>query len=315
MFVIGKSLGFDAVGDARRAEEAGYDGVRAIDHFFSGIPPARPEAVPHCFVTLAAAAAVTNRVLITQTMVAPTLRHPFEVAQAVACLDRISDGRAELGIGTAWLPSEHDQMNLTLGPPRDRVARALEAATICREMFHNSGCVDFAGRFFTAKSEAAWPATPHVPEIQMGAHGPAMIRAAASIADRVDLVESLVGGRPDFTPKHVNSAANLADRIAMAREVAAQRDVTLRFSATVNVVAAESAAARDDQRTALATASDCEPAALDDELLRIVDVADGVMQRLETLSGLGVDRLHIRPMDDHTRDWLGEALPAIQAIG
>ena len=39
MFVIGKALGFAVRDEAVAAERAGFDGVRVIDHFFSGIPP------------------------------------------------------------------------------------------------------------------------------------------------------------------------------------------------------------------------------------------------------------------------------------
>ena len=127
MQVVGKALGFDPAAEARAAEATGYDGVRAIDHFFSGIPPAPPVAVPHAFVSLGAAAVATERVLLTQTMVAATFRHPAEVAQAVAALDRISGGRAELGLGTGWLAAEHDAMGLALGPPALRVRRLVEA--------------------------------------------------------------------------------------------------------------------------------------------------------------------------------------------
>lgn len=313
MFVIGKAISFDAIGDAQRAEAAGYDGIRAIDHFFSGIPPATPEAVPHCFVTLAAAAAVTSRVLLTQTMVAATLRHPFEVGQAVACLDRISGGRAELGIGTAWLPVEHDSMGLALGTPGQRVDRAVEAAAICRQMFANQGCVDFDGAFFTAHSDAAWPATPHVPEIVMGAHGHRMIRAAATVADRIDLVEALAGGRPNFADDHLNSEENLLARIDIARG-AADRDRALAFSATVNIVVTPHYEERAERRAALAAAGGCESDALDRELLRIVDDPDGAIERFRTLARIGVDRVHVRPMDPPTAQWLGDALSTIRAI-
>jgi alkanesulfonate monooxygenase SsuD/methylene tetrahydromethanopterin reductase-like flavin-dependent oxidoreductase (luciferase family) len=314
MFVIGKALSFDAVDDARRAEDAGYDGVRAIDHFFSGIPPAEPEAVPHCFVTLAAAAAATSRVLLTQTMVASTLRHPFEVAQAVACLDRISNGRAELGLGTGWLPIEHESMNLALGSPRERVARAVEAANVCRQMFSQDGCVDFDGAFFTAHCEAAWPATPHVPEILMGAHGRKMLLGAAGVADRIDLVEALAGGRPDYSGEHLNGAENLSERIAVANEAAAERGATLKFSATVNAIVTASVGERQQRRSTLADAAGCPVEALDDELLRIIDTDDGAIERLQALAGLGIDRLHIRPMDPRTQQWLTTALPTIRAI-
>ena len=316
VFVIGKALGFDPVAEARRAEAAGYDGVRAIDHYFSAIPPAQPAAVPHCFVTLTAAAGATERVLLTQTMVAATLHHPAEVAQAVATLDRISGGRAELGLGTGWLPAEHDGMGIPLGSPRDRVARVLEAAAVCRAMFENDGCVEFDGKFVRASSQARWPATPHRPQIMMGAHGPHLLAGAARVADRIDLVEALAGGRPNFTGGHGNTADTLRARIALAGEAAADagHGRRLRIAATVNLLVTTDHPSRDAARAALADAANCGLDDLDRELLRVIATEDEVLDRVHALAELGVDRLHIRPMDEHSQRWLDEALNTIQEV-
>lgn len=310
MQVLGKAIGFDAVGDARRAEAAGYDGVRVIDHFFSGIPPEPPAAVPHAFTTLAAAAAVTERVLLTQTMLAATMRHPAEVAQAVAGLDRISGGRAELGLGAGWLPVEHESMGLPLGTPAERVERVIEAASICRQMFEQQGHVHFDGRHFRAHSEATWPETPHVPQILIGAHGPGLLRKAASVADRIDLLEAMRAGRPCFDGPDLNDEANLRHRIALARDASTERE--LRFSATLNITVRDSVADRDQARQPIADAAGCAPHTLDRELLRLVVTPEELFERVDLLAALGIDRLHIRPADADTQRWLDESLAAIQ---
>ena len=314
MKVIGKAIGFDAVGEARRAEAQGYDGIRVVDHFFSAIPPAAPVAVPPCFVTLTAAAMATERVLLTQTMVAASLHHPYEIAQAVVAVDRLSDGRAELGLGTGWLQVEHDAMGLSLGTPAQRVARLIETATICRDLLDNDGQVDYDGEFFRAHSTAAWPAPPHRPDILIGAHGPRLLAAAARIADRIDLLEALASGHPDFSGAHANTRGNLADRVAMAREAAGARSGQLRFSATVNLQVAPSAAARDDARTTLAYAAGCGVAELDEELLRVIATDDEALAKLAELAALGIDRVHVRPMDPYSHKWLDEAVTDIQEL-
>jgi alkanesulfonate monooxygenase SsuD/methylene tetrahydromethanopterin reductase-like flavin-dependent oxidoreductase (luciferase family) len=311
---MGKAIGFDAVGEARRAEAQGYDGVRVVDHYFSAIPPAAPVAVPPCFVTLTAAAIVTERVLLTQTMVAASLHHPYAVAQAVAAIDRLSNGRAELGLGTGWLEAEHEAMGLSLGTPTQRVGRVVEAAHICRALFENNGLIDHDGEFFRAHSEAAWPETPHRPDILMGAHGPRLLTAAAEVADRIDLLEALAKGRPDFSGKHGNSRENLTERITFARDAAGERASRLRFSATVNLTVAASGSACDDARTALAEAADCDVATVESELLRVIAVESEAMANMAELAALGIDRVHVRPMDAHTHKWLDEALKDIQEL-
>ncbi len=315
MEVFGKALSFDAVEDARRAEAAGYDGVRAIDHVFSGIPPEPPIAAPHVFTTLGAAAAATARVRLTQTMVAATLRHPVEVAQAVATLSRLSGGRAELGMGTGWLQAEHDATGLRLGPVGERVDRLVEAITICGTMLRGDGTVAFEGAHFRAVVDAPWPALPAPAPILVGAHGPVMLRRLAPLVDRIDLVEGLVQGIATFTGPHRNDAAALADRIAVARKAAVDAGAAEpAFSATVNLTVCPSAAARDAARADVLLASGAPLAALDGELLRVIDEPDGVLAAFTTLAGLGVDRVHVRPSDPASPARRDEALPTLHAL-
>jgi alkanesulfonate monooxygenase SsuD/methylene tetrahydromethanopterin reductase-like flavin-dependent oxidoreductase (luciferase family) len=316
MLIIGKALGFDPIREARRAESLGYDGVRAIDHYFSAIPPAQPVAVAHCFVTMTAAATTTQRVLLTQTMVAASLHHPFEVGQAIATLDRVSGGRAELGLGTGWLDAEHEGAGLSLGGPAQRVRRLVEAATVCRSMFDADGCVAFDGEFFRAHSQARWPATPHRPEIMVGAHGPRLLAAAATVCDRIDLAEALVGARPDFSGLHGNTVENLAARMALARDAARDANTSwpLRFSATMNLQVTADRATRDAARMALAEAATCRLDDLEVELLRVVATGDETLGKVRMLADIGIDRLHVRPMDDYSQNWLDEAVKDIQEV-
>jgi hypothetical protein len=39
-----------------------------------------------------------------------------------------------------------------------------------------------------------------------------------------------------------------------------------------------------------------------------------VLERVRELGRLGIDRLHIRPMDETTQRWLDEALSEIQEV-
>jgi alkanesulfonate monooxygenase SsuD/methylene tetrahydromethanopterin reductase-like flavin-dependent oxidoreductase (luciferase family) len=314
MEIIGKALGFDPVPEAQAAERAGYDGVRVIDHFFSGIAPEPHRAVSHGIAGLAAAAAATERVLLTTTMLSAPIRHPVECAQAIATIDRISHGRAELGIGGGWNRAEFEAVGIELGSPRDRVDRLIEAATICRQMFEQKGAVDFEGRFFLARTDAEWPATPHVPEVMVAAGGRRTIARAAAVANRVDVLEHMPDGRPVIDEAHVNSLEHLGDRVALALAEADQAGNDLKLSATVMLTIAADAAARDRAREDLAPIASSTLELLDLEHLRIVDTGDGALDRLRALAALGFDRLHIRPSDEPSQRWLDEALPDVQAL-
>jgi len=314
MKVIGRALGFDPVGEARAAEAAGFDGVRVIDHFFSGLAPQPPHAVSHSLSGLAAAAVATEQVLLTQTMLAAGMRHPAECAQAVATIDRISGGRAELGLGTGWYRPEHEAMGLALGPPAERVARLVEAATICRAMLEQQGTASFEGRFYRAVCDIEWHPTPHVPAVMVGAARPRLLQAAARVANRIDLLEVMDDGRPVLDEDNVNDEQHLAARIDMARRSAEDAGNQLVFSTTANITVAESGQDRERFREELAGMSGGTAATVERELLRAVDTGDGMFERFATLAGLGIDRVHVRPRDDVTEAWLRESLPRLQAL-
>jgi alkanesulfonate monooxygenase SsuD/methylene tetrahydromethanopterin reductase-like flavin-dependent oxidoreductase (luciferase family) len=312
--VLGRALAFAPAAEAREAERLGYDGVRVIDHFFSGIAPEPQRAVSHGIAGLAAAAAVTDRVLLTSTMLSAPIRHPAECAQAIATIDRISGGRAELGIGAGWNRAEFDAFGMELGHPRSRVDRLIEAATICRLMFEQKGVVSFAGRYFEAQSQTEWPATPHVPDVMVAAGSPRTIRLAAAVANRLDLLEYMPEGTPVLDAEHVNSREHLAERITSARHAAAEAMNDVRISATVMLVVTPDNATRDSARRDLAFIARSDLDLLDRELLRMIDTEVGVFERFKALAALGLDRVHVRPADEPSQRWLDDALRDLQAL-
>jgi alkanesulfonate monooxygenase SsuD/methylene tetrahydromethanopterin reductase-like flavin-dependent oxidoreductase (luciferase family) len=287
--VFGPALGADPAGDARAAEAAGFAGVRVIDHLFCALPGGPEAHAEHPFVSLGAAAAVTRRVLLTQTVLDVTRRHPTEMAQAVATLDRISGGRAELGLGTGWYEREHEAVRVALGPPAERVERLVDALTICRAMFAADGCVDHTGRHYSARVDVPWPPTPHRVEVTVGAARPVLVRRAAELADRLELLSPTVssGAVPDAATLSLD---DVAGRLGIARDAAraAGRPAgALRFSARVEL----RLGASPDERDALTLAG----------------TPDDVVSGAAALAGLGVDRLCILPADPASRAWLATA--------
>ena len=75
---------------ARRAEEAGWDGISIADiQSVSG----------DMYVAMTLAAMATERIKIGSDVTNPLTRHPVITAGAIASVQRVSDGRAVLGIG------------------------------------------------------------------------------------------------------------------------------------------------------------------------------------------------------------------------
>ena len=81
---------------ALAAEQAGWDGVFVWDHLWNrtSVPFADP------FVTLAAIAMATERVVIGTMVTALPRRRPQLVAQSTTSVDRLSSGRMVLGLGS-----------------------------------------------------------------------------------------------------------------------------------------------------------------------------------------------------------------------
>jgi alkanesulfonate monooxygenase SsuD/methylene tetrahydromethanopterin reductase-like flavin-dependent oxidoreductase (luciferase family) len=84
-------------GLAARAEAAGWDGWFLTDHV---VHQAGDEPAVDPWMTLAIAARLTGRIRIGPLVTPLPRRRPWNVARQAATLDRLSHGRAVLGVGT-----------------------------------------------------------------------------------------------------------------------------------------------------------------------------------------------------------------------
>src|SRR6516164_8627042 len=102
---------------AREVEARGFESLFVPEH--THIPVSRRTAFPgggelpkeytHThdpFVALAAAAAVTKRIMLSTGICLVIQRDPLVLAKEVASLDHISDGRVILGVGAGWNAEE-----------------------------------------------------------------------------------------------------------------------------------------------------------------------------------------------------------------
>src|ERR1700693_4148308 len=94
-----------AVKLARQAEELGFESVWVFDHFHT-VPDPTDELTFESFSTLAALAALTERVRLGHVVICTGYRNPALTAKMMGTLDVISGGRMELGIGAGWKADE-----------------------------------------------------------------------------------------------------------------------------------------------------------------------------------------------------------------
>ena len=129
-------IGADLAAIARAAEQAGFDAITVMDHFFqirSFGPPERE--MLEAYTTLGYLAASTSRVRLMALVTGVTYRHPGILGKIVTTLDVLSGGRAWLGIGAAWNEAEHRGLGVPFPPLAERFERLEEAVQACLRMF------------------------------------------------------------------------------------------------------------------------------------------------------------------------------------
>jgi alkanesulfonate monooxygenase SsuD/methylene tetrahydromethanopterin reductase-like flavin-dependent oxidoreductase (luciferase family) len=140
------------------ADRLGYDYAWEVEHHF--LEEYSHSAAPEVF--LGAASQRTKNIRLGHGIIQLTTNHPARVAEKVATLDLISDGRVELGLGEGASVTELHPFNLRFRDKRD----VWEDAVRCTlPMFWNHAW-DYEGEFFTFPRRAVVPKPlqkPHPP--------------------------------------------------------------------------------------------------------------------------------------------------------
>jgi coenzyme F420-dependent glucose-6-phosphate dehydrogenase len=166
----------------RLVEEAGFDGVMVSEHFQPWVDDAG--AGGFAFSTLGALAVATTRVKLMTAVTTPLFRyHPAVVAQAAATIDRLSQGRFELGVGTGENLNE-GVLGLNFPAYSERAARMAEALTIMRQLLDGQKVTHDGHYYQTTGAKLYSPPISRVP-IYMAAGGPKSASLAGKSADGV----------------------------------------------------------------------------------------------------------------------------------
>jgi alkanesulfonate monooxygenase SsuD/methylene tetrahydromethanopterin reductase-like flavin-dependent oxidoreductase (luciferase family) len=164
---------------ALRLERAGYDGVRAWDHFVRR--GGAGKSVLECWTTITAVAALTERVTIGPFVANVMNRHPAVLARMATTLQAASGGRLVLGLGIGGFAEEHVAYGLEYPEVAERVARLVEAIAVLRALW-SGGPVSLDGRFYPLRDAVALPVVPP-PPIVVGAQSRTGAALAARLAD------------------------------------------------------------------------------------------------------------------------------------
>lgn len=175
---------------AQAAERLGYHSVWLTEHVAVPVVirsryPYSPDGRPafrhdsewaEAMVALAFVAAVTSQVRLGTAVIPMITRDPLSIAKQAATVDRLSDGRLELGLGAGWLVEEGE----VLGHPVDhRGARLDEAIDIMRKAWTEQS-FSHQGRFWQIPPVGTHPhpVQAELP-IWIGGTRPAALRTTA----------------------------------------------------------------------------------------------------------------------------------------
>ena len=183
-------LGVNLATVARTADDAGFDFLAVMDHFFQiqAVGPADHEML-EAYTTLGYLAASTTRAKLLTLVTGVTYRNPGVLAKIITTLDVLSGGRAWLGIGAAWNDEESRGLGIPFPPLAERFERLEETLQICLQMFRGDDS-PFHGRHYQLERPLNSPrplATPHPPILIGGSGEKKTLRLVAQYAQACNL--------------------------------------------------------------------------------------------------------------------------------
>jgi probable F420-dependent oxidoreductase len=206
-------------GFCEQAEELGFGSLWVQEHLLYVLDPvsgysARPglkvpdpyRSVLGALETLTAAAAWTTAPDLGTSILVAGLHYPVRLAQQLATIDLISDGRVIAGFSVGWSDEEHDVMGVD---PRTRGARCDELIAAL-EACWGPDPVAFTGRFFTIPGAEMKPKPVQDPRPRLlsGMRSKAGLRrtadkfdiwnpASGTLEQHLEMFEQLQTMRPD----------------------------------------------------------------------------------------------------------------------
>lgn len=165
---------------ARLAEEVGFDAVVSSDVFHPWVDD--PSAAGFAWSWLGSVAALTSHVTLVTTATSPLFRyHPAVIAQAAATMDRLSEGRFVLGVGTGDLINDAPLGWRGIGYG-ERAERLREAVEIIRRLWAGEK-MTLEGRYYRLDNARLYSPPLRPVQLWMAADGPRSAALAGRIAD------------------------------------------------------------------------------------------------------------------------------------
>jgi probable F420-dependent oxidoreductase len=158
----------------QRADVLNYDSLWVMEGIVSRAPNLEPVSI------LSYAAALTQKVRLGVAVIVLTQRNPVQLAKALTSLDRVSDGRLDVGIGIGRQGAEE-----AFGYSSERRVTRFEEALQVMKVLWTEQPASHSGVFWNFESVSMKPRPvqrPH-PPIWFGGRVPAALKRAARLGD------------------------------------------------------------------------------------------------------------------------------------
>ncbi|WP_089717456.1 TIGR03560 family F420-dependent LLM class oxidoreductase [Candidatus Entotheonella palauensis] len=146
---IESQFGFDfadALRLAQLAEQTGYHALWASDHLFWDADSTHRNCLEP-WTLLTALAPLTTALRLGSHVTCNAFRHPSMLAKTVACLDTISQGRVDCGIGAGWNEAECQAYGIPFPSVGTRMAQLGESVQILKQLWSQDR-VTFQGQHY-----------------------------------------------------------------------------------------------------------------------------------------------------------------------
>ncbi len=224
---------------AKRVDRLGYDHLWTWDHLYAIFgDPYQP--IVEGWTSLAAWAMVTEHTRLGLLVGANTFRNPGLVAKTAETLDHISNGRAILGIGGAWMEAEHTAHGIDFGTGFGQRLDWLDESVGAMRALLDGEHVTSApgGRYkFNDLRHNPLPVQQHMPIMIGGSGEKKTLRTVARYADMWNAM-----GTPEFMAHKVDVLRGHCD--AVGRDIS-EIEFTLGVKLTIRDSKAEAVRVRE----------------------------------------------------------------------
>ena len=251
---------------ARAAEGDGWSTLLMADHL----------GLAACLPPLVSAADATTTLRFGTMVINNDFHRPLSLAQELATVDLLTDGRLEIGLGSGWNKPEYELLDIPYDKPVVRAQRLIDAWGVMTKAWEGQPTLTFGGRETPACPAPAQ--RPH-PPLLVGGHGDTILRFAAQEADIVGFTGSTwTKGAMRFTGASLEA---IAERVAFVREVAGDRFEQIELHVQVGTVIMEG-----DLDASLAEAAarvETTPEVIRDSPLWMIGSRSAIVEKIQRL--------------------------------